>query len=658
VANVKTLSNRIRREQPVFAEALDLLQRQQDDSVRSIATVRTAVENIPSASAAETPGNITSFGTLTYRHLPQSKVTEFRCIPVPPVPLGVFDGINVGCEAPDRSGEPQLVADGATPWDGTKKAVGDVQPKPVLVFHYSAARPNAPAVFTVPLIDSDMTVRVIAQSFSASGATGDYDTSPSATIAVTGYSAVKPASGTAWTENAQFGGAPAMYTDTVSGKKKRYLDFSGIVLPADKKFAGWEIWSGGWPNDTNKYAESERHTDTRCIVEVDEPASVITVTFYLRSMGFDASGAVQRNPIVEGVTPSMSATIGTTAGTLDLQKAFNFYSSEFEIDLIQGFRVKNVDFTKAKAGTFDSSTFDSAGLFAIKTGGVGNTHLAAGSVTTLKLTTNALDVGGGGGKPIQFRVFDNLGAAIGWIGDDTANTGYVGAWLKRLLIGGTSPATAKFFADASGNVVAAGIYVNSAGAPLGWIGANGAETGAWFKTLGIGGSSKSTAPLQADASGNVSLTNAAISVTAGNDLINIDTTNGVKLSNVVVGTNTQLTNGTVRVEARSNSATYALVNTAQLFIQDTQSAGGGNYAYRRLTANSVTGIELDYYNEGTGASGNMKLTTSTLSIGGNQVVGPRQPAVTAPSGGTTVDTQARTAINDIIARLQGMGTIF
>jgi Protein of unknown function (DUF2793) len=48
-------------------------------------------------------------------------------------------------------------------------------------------------------------------------------------------------------------------------------------------------------------------------------------------------------------------------------------------------------------------------------------------------------------------------------------------------------------------------------------------------------------------------------------------------------------------------------------------------------------------------------TASTLSIGGQQVVAARQPRVAAPSGGTTINSQARAAIASIIAGLESHG---
>jgi hypothetical protein len=55
--------------------------------------------------------------------------------------------------------------------------------------------------------------------------------------------------------------------------------------------------------------------------------------------------------------------------------------------------------------------------------------------------------------------------------------------------------------------------------------------------------------------------------------------------------------------------------------------------------------------------GIFQLNSAGLMIGVNQVVGPRQAAIAGPSGGTTIDTQARTAITSIIAALHAHGLI-
>ena len=48
---------------------------------------------------------------------------------------------------------------------------------------------------------------------------------------------------------------------------------------------------------------------------------------------------------------------------------------------------------------------------------------------------------------------------------------------------------------------------------------------------------------------------------------------------------------------------------------------------------------------------------SAVRIAGEQVVGERQPAVPSPSGGTTIDEQARSAIDAIIVALMSHGLI-
>lgn len=51
------------------------------------------------------------------------------------------------------------------------------------------------------------------------------------------------------------------------------------------------------------------------------------------------------------------------------------------------------------------------------------------------------------------------------------------------------------------------------------------------------------------------------------------------------------------------------------------------------------------------------LSGRTLSIDGLQVVGPRAAAIAAPSGGTTIDIQARSTVATILAALRTHGLI-
>lgn len=46
-----------------------------------------------------------------------------------------------------------------------------------------------------------------------------------------------------------------------------------------------------------------------------------------------------------------------------------------------------------------------------------------------------------------------------------------------------------------------------------------------------------------------------------------------------------------------------------------------------------------------------------VTIGGQQVLGARQPAITTPSNGTTIDVEARAAIGQIIAALMSHGLV-
>lgn len=51
------------------------------------------------------------------------------------------------------------------------------------------------------------------------------------------------------------------------------------------------------------------------------------------------------------------------------------------------------------------------------------------------------------------------------------------------------------------------------------------------------------------------------------------------------------------------------------------------------------------------------VAASALMVGGQQVVASRQPAVPSPSGGTTIDVEARAALEAIIVTLKSHGLI-
>lgn len=52
-----------------------------------------------------------------------------------------------------------------------------------------------------------------------------------------------------------------------------------------------------------------------------------------------------------------------------------------------------------------------------------------------------------------------------------------------------------------------------------------------------------------------------------------------------------------------------------------------------------------------------RLAARTIEVAGVQVVGARRAAIAAPTGGTTVDAEARAALAEILATLRGHGLI-
>lgn len=167
------------------------------------------------------------------------------------------------------------------------------------------------------------------------------------------------------------------------------------------------------------------------------PAGAARIQVYLQV----TSGSTTGRLLVDQVTLTLlepiagSSAVARSASGIDL----NLEATEFSV--VGGKLTQyGVDFSKAIVGKYNGSEFEVAsGEFRIK-----NLNVTKANAGTLSV--------GGPGQVSKFAVFNSTGSAIGWIGDDRAGSGYEGAWFKQLRVGGSTPADAKIAADTSGNV--------------------------------------------------------------------------------------------------------------------------------------------------------------------------------------------------------------
>jgi len=254
----------------------------------------------------------------------------------------------------------------------------------------------------------------------------------------------------------------------------------------------------------------------------------------------------------------------------------------------------------ASTGTFWQAAVN--GAADILANSVGAGVIQAGAISTTQLAAAEILVGAGGGKPTRFRVNDAVGSMVAFIGDNQA--GYVGAYMLNLRVG----------PDINNPVIAA----SSSG-----VGINGASF-----TLTLSGIVTSIANQFDPYLGNYT---------------------GLKVSQVSQGYVGVSSSGIVLQNAITGNAIAKLTN------------GGGDGDFWIANRFGQTLVQLDSFTPSifvTDASGNgITLRTTFLSFNGVQVLSGRKAAVTLPSGGATIDTQARQAITDIVNRLQTHGLI-
>jgi hypothetical protein len=261
----------------------------------------------------------------------------------------VFLGVDLEVYAPDQLAYPQAKLDGTTPWDGAPALVGDISPTYEFRQDYDPANPQ-PLVAVIDTPKADMSIRLRARSYSLNitNATG-----PEVVLTVTAPTAAKPGAATAYAP--LVGGISATVGADYSqdGKLKTPIAVTVTGLPStDPTWAGYVIVGQGlW--GTAQVPITGTLSGSGQQIDLDTPASVLPVTLWAVSQSIDSTGTLVSNPIVPGITPSCSVSIGTTGGTVDPTTfiASLLNTAEFHVDPTTGlFAMNAVDFTKGNVG--------------------------------------------------------------------------------------------------------------------------------------------------------------------------------------------------------------------------------------------------------------------------------------------------------------------
>lgn len=149
-------------------------------------------------------------------------------------------------------------------------------------------------------------------------------------------------------------------------------------------------------------------------------------------------------------------------------------------------------------------------------------------------------------------------------------------------------------------------------------------------------------------------TKANIAFESANGIVEADNRFSIPTGTADFGTQTSLSGGQQYGGFGSEKYTFQGSGNGPLF----STTGGINSGVPAQYARGNDGPLMYFFRNGS-AGGYINITSSgaTFHSGSNQVVGPRQAAVSDASGGATVDAEARTAVNDLLARLRTHGLI-
>jgi|GEM_PF-1191933 len=298
--------------------------------------------------------------------------------------------------------------------------------------------------------------------------------------------------GSEYTSNVTGFSVSVSYPATADGTYVALIT-SSFTPPSDPTWGGVELRV----SEDGGYTFTTRASTQKSPVTFELSAKAFAQTYSVYAVSFDVNN--RANIPLWSVTPHQDIIVGSAAGQLDLRKflgasvaaTFANVGGVFDISpsgvteikintgAITETKIANnsISTPKIQALAITSDLIAANAVIAgkIAANAVAANEISAGSVSSAKLDATVINVGGGGGKPGKFAVYNASGQQIGFIG---VESGYEGAWFKQFRVGGTSAADAKLIADSSGNVSIGGATFTLAtngittkidnGSPDGW----------------------------------------------------------------------------------------------------------------------------------------------------------------------------------------------
>lgn len=152
-------------------------------------------------------------------------------------------------------------------------------------------------------------------------------------------------------------------------------------------------------------------------------------------------GSVNATAIQGSITSGQISSVNATAITGTLSAA--------QIGTVNASAISGT-LSYNQIGSINAATITVGTLVDNQIGTVSGGKIIAGTVTSDKLYSNNIDVGGGGGKPGVLNVRDGSNGLVAQLG--TLNTGQYGGWFLLFGAGGSSYTNAAVKTDASGNL--------------------------------------------------------------------------------------------------------------------------------------------------------------------------------------------------------------